>query len=595
MQATLARVIPAVRLRLQTLAIRHVDPHFDRRHPGRKMLRALRALAPAIRLLQPNDRWNLPAFVPAWAAAAAAPPRLPQLPARRIVMFGCYRGQFTRDLVLACLLAWRGHSVTYCYLPKLRSPIKPPLADSPGAKDYLDAALAPVERLSGGRIRCREISGYADGVATVDEAYLAVQTRADVVMCVRQEHFDPNDPETASALAYYTETGRLAQRAATGFLRAHSGEFDLALVANGASFESGHFCAAAAACGLTVNTIEKFAFARALVVNHGGPFYHFADLDRAWTHRHEIGFGTGTGRARLAAAGWELLDQRRGTRGGAWGWQYQKAKPRRTQAELEALLGQRAGGFVLVCPNVPFDAGYESWLTVFPSMRTWLVETIRALLAAGERVVVRAHPAEARPGYGREPISTILSESALSDPRLVVLPGDSDVNTYDLMPICRFACVFASTSGIEIAMHGRQVLAGAGVYYSRLGITVPASDRAGYFAALDDLVRDRRIPGPSLADDAACIYALFHYLLQWPYPYDKPSHVSAMPPARLFADGAYPGMPVAEYVETLDTLAMTATEFEAALPRLARFERLAARWSLPLDEPSPAREAHLSA
>jgi hypothetical protein len=304
----------------------------------------------------------------------------------------------------------------------------------------------------------------------------------------------------------------------------------------------------------------------------------FADLGRVWARRDALGYGSGPVRARLVASGWDLLDQRRGTKGAAWGWQYQKQKSRRTQDGLKALLGIANGDFVLVCPNVPFDVGYESWLTIFPSMRTWLVETIHALLAAGQKVVVRARPAESRPGYGQEPISAILAEAGVgAHKRLVVLPGNSDVNTYDLMPLCRFARVFASTSGIEIATHGKQVLAGAKVYYADLGITAPASDKDGYFQALAKLVASETVPPPSLADDAAAIYALFHYLLQWQFPYDKPSQIANEPPDRLFATPHAESPDIANYVETLDVLAMTPAQFEANLPVLARFERLAAR------------------
>jgi len=575
-----SRVIASGRRWVQTLAIRHFDPIFADRHPTAFETAIVRALGPVVRLLQPNDRWSLPAFLRDWARIATATPRRPLPPSKRIVMFGCYRGQFTRDLVLACLLAWRGHQVTCCYLPKLRSPIKPPLADSPDTAAFLRRAMAPLERWTHGRVRTADISSYAQNTAAIDEAYLETQTRADVVMCVRQEHYDPKDPETAEAIGYYAKIGRIAQQAAGGFLDAHRGAFDLAVVANGASFESGHFCAAALARGVPVVSIEKFAFARAIVVNHGGAFYHFSDLARVWSRREALGLGDAVARRRLVACGWALLDQRRGTTGGAWGWQYQKAKPRRSEAELRAMLGIGSDQFVLVCPNVPFDAGYEAWLTMFPSMRTWLVETLKVLLAAGQRVVVRAHPAEARPGYGREPIATILAEAGLSHPRLSVLPGDSDVNTYDLMPLCAFGCVFGSTVGIELAMHGKRVVAGADVYYARLGITEPASDRAEYLSALERLMHGTTAPAPNLADDAAAIYALFHYFLQWPFPYDKPSQISNRPPFGLFAEPGAQAQELENYVETLDTLAMAPAEFEAALPALVRFERLAARWGL---------------
>jgi len=182
------------------------------------------------------------------------------------------------------------------------------------------------------------------------------------------------------------------------------------------------------------------------------------------------------------------------------------------------------GRFALVCPNVPFDAGYDSWLRIFPSMREWLVQTVEFLLRQDQlRVVVRAHPAEARPGYGRERIADVLKEAGINSSRLVLLSGDNDINTYDLIPLCKFAAVFASTTGVEIAMHGKPVIAGASVYYARCGITVPTPNREAYFARLGEIAAGEPLDTGRNGDDAAMLYFIFHYLLQWLFPYDKPS------------------------------------------------------------------------
>ena len=231
---------------------------------------------------------------------------------------------------------------------------------------------------------------------------------------------------------------------------------------------------------------------------------------------------------------------------------------------------------MLICPNVPFDAGYEGWLEIFPSMRDWLTETVRFLLDHTPwKIVARAHPAETRPGYGEEMLLSLFEDAGIVSDRLVVLPGDSDINTYDLMPLCRFASVFASTTGVEIAMHGKPVIAGASVYYARCGISVPTGNRDEYFSALGRLAGDVLPDVGNLADDAAMLYFMFHYLLQWKFPYDKPSQISALPPHRL--DEA---ADIEAYVETLDVLAMTPAEFEAALPKLMQIDAIRRRLAL---------------
>jgi hypothetical protein len=556
---------------LQTAAIRWIDPLFAQRHPGPTLTGAVRFAGPAVRLLQPNDKWSLGAFIEDWVGILKSPPPLLSRAPRRILMFGCYRGQFTRDIIVALLLAWLGHKVTFTYLPKLQSPIKDPLDDSPTAGGYLARVLGRLAALTDGRVTCIDLTNIEPAVG-IDEEYLASQVRADTVMRIRREQYDVSEPEVAPIVARYANLGRRAFGIATAYLQAHRQEYDLAVIANGASFENGYFCRAARQAELPVNTYEKFAFQNSITMTHGDAFFNFFDLDRVWARRDELGLTSGAMAKMVQEKAWDLLNQRRTSTGNAWGWQYQQGRPPRRASEIMTTLGVTENGFALVCPNVPFDAGYEGWLTIFPSMREWLTQTIRDLLDRSTLpIVVRAHPAETRPGYGREQIAAILQEADLNDPRIRVVPGDSDINTYDLMPLCRFALVFASTTGVEIAMHAKPVLAGAEVYYARCGVSVPATDRESYFIRLGELMRGAAFDDKST--DAALVYFLFHYLLQWRFPYDKPSQISALPLRML------PSHPkIDTYVETLDVLGMTPDDFSAELPRLVQAARFSERW-----------------
>jgi len=552
-----------IRLSMQTWAIQILDPIFANRHPGRSLILMVRFLGPLIRQLQPNDRWNLPAFVPCWLQVLKQPSPPLQGAAKNIFIFCCYRGQFTLDLVLAILLAWRGHKVVLGYLPKLRSPIKTPLKDSSGAAAYLNAALAPIEILSSGRVRCVDLSDCIGKSALRDKEFIERQIHSDVVMKIRMERLDPDDEEVRAAFDFYRNVAEDAQSAAWAWFEKAGNRFDLLLIANGASFEAAQFLNVAKSKGIPVTSFEKFAFAKARTITHGAPFFSFDDLDVLFEEQHRIGLNQLNIRKSVCERAWLLLEQRRNSSGSAWGWQYQKSTRPLLDAELLDRLGLERQGFVLICPNVPFDAGYGAWLTIFPSMRDWLERSIRHLLSHSDlKIVVRAHPAECRPSFDREKVSKILADASIDSERVVVIPGDSDVNTYDLMPLCRFGLVFASTTGVEIAMHGKPVIAGANVYYARCGVTLPANSEAEYFQQVSRVVAGVvEDSGAFRAERAALVYALFHYNLQWPYPYDKPSQVVSMP----LAD--FPKSPrIHEYVRTLDVLAMTSAEYRAALP-----------------------------
>jgi hypothetical protein len=557
----------------QAVSLKWVEPYFAQNPPGEFGRAVIRILGPMVRRLQPNDQWNLDIFISQWAKLLNTLPIEPLPKTKRIFIFSCYRGQLTQDVIIAFLMAWRGHSITLGYLPKLQSPIKEPLEDNPRAAEYLDAVLGRIEMISGGRVVCVNLSNYRCA-ETMDDAYFFGQMRADVIMKIRRESFSEDDPEVRLARAYYSDLGRNARGIAMAYLIDYRDKIDLCLIANGASFENGYFCNAAKKLGIPVNTHEKFAFSKARVVTHGDAFFQFSDLDRIWARRKQLGFLDDPLRGSIIKKGWELLNQRRDSTGNMWGLQYQKSSRGRTEEELRVELGIRDNKFALVCPNVPFDAGYDGWLEIFPSMRDWLVQTLEVLLKQESLfVIVRAHPAETRPGYGREKISEIIREAGLVSARLILLPGDSKINTYDLMPMCQFAAVFASTTGVEVAMHGKPVIAGASVYYARCGITLPVADRSDYLIKLIAVANNTADFISCSPDDAAMLYFIFHYLLQWPFPYDKPSQISAKPLHELSTCSA-----VSTYIDTLDILSMNYAEFDQILPSLFTKEKIERRW-----------------
>lgn len=573
------RIMRSDRLRLlfQTAAIKWIDPIFAKRHPGSALRAFIRCMGPLVRCLEPNDKWNLCVFITEWVKILDVPPVEPLPIPKRIFIFSCYRGQYTHDVILSLLLAWRGHKVTLGYLPKLQSPIKDPLVDHQSAAPYLRSVLGEISCLTKGRVSCVDLSPLSESSGDYDEAYLSSQLRTNIVMRLRQEHYDLNDPDVELARRHYEELGRLAQRIAFTYLSKNQGAIDLCLIANGESFEGGQFCHVAKKLGIPVNTHEKFAFSKTRVITHGDAVFHFSDLDRIWARRRELGFLNDPMREYVIGKAWDLLNQRRNSSGPAWGWQYQKGKLQRTAERLTRKLEIETGQFALICPNVPFDAGYDGWLQIFPSMQEWLVQTITCLLRYEHlRVVVRAHPAETRPGFGREPIASVLEEAGISSSRLIILSGDSDINTYDLMSLCKFAVVFASTTGVEIAMHGKPVLAGASVYYTRFGITVSASDHDEYFTRLAELVGEAECEDKTNADNAAILYFILHYLLQWPFPYDKPTQITALPPKKLVSNPM-----IKAYIPTLDVLSLDTTEYEAKLPTLIDLKdlkKIAVRW-----------------
>ncbi len=545
---------------------RPLDRFYNHRRPGEFARALIHGAGPLAPIVAANDKWSLPAHIPLWMRAVHVAPHHPLPPSRRILLFAAYRGEFTLNLALAALLAWRGHHVTLGYLPLLGSPSKPPFHEDPTTAPYLQATLTGLGQLTDGRVLAQDLSVFDDARIAVDEAFVERQARSDTIMRLLRETLDTADPEVASILEFYRGLGRSAQRCAQGFLSARRGAFDLALIPNGMTFATAQIVHVAKRLGLPITTFEKFAFRHMRVPSHGDVVFSFSDLDCLWTHRAALGFDAEPRRSAAIARGRALLDERRNASVQNFAWKYQKAAGQ-VSAESMRHAGISPGErFALVCPNVPFDAGYFSFCTVFDSMREWLVETVRALLERTTlKIVVRSHPGEVLHYGGHERALDSLAAAGLAEnPRLSVVAPDAAVNTYGLMEHCHCGFVFSSTTGIEMAMNGKPVVVGADVYFGKRGFTVDCHDSASYLERLV-ATASREVPeteAAHIAEEAALFYYMIHFVLQRPYPYDKPGDLMRMPPHELVSSPQ-----IDRYIPTLDTLALTRDEFVAAVAR----------------------------
>ena len=363
----------------------------------------------------------------------------------------------------------------------------------------------------------------------------------------------------AKAWAYYEEQARGSHAIATSYLSRHLNDFDLLLVANGTTFEPAQFCYVSKALGLPVNSFEKFDFRGVRVLNHGDHFLAFNDLDDVWARRRELGYHKEPFRSFAVNRALDLLDERRYASTANWGRALQKSPNQPVEETLRDAGVDDGRGFVLVCTNVPYDAGYAGLLGLFSSMREWLRATVELLLEHTDiHVVVRAHPGEAAHYGGKERSEDILAD-LIGHERLTMIPGDERANTYNLIEKCRFGVVFSSTTGVEMAMLGKTAVIGATVYYGGRGFTVDSDDRDEYFAHLRRLVAAEEIPAPDqeASKEAALFHFVFHFVMQWPFPYDKPSNVREEPIPRLLRSGR-----IARYIPFLDALACTREEWE---------------------------------
>jgi len=546
---------------------------YHARHPGPFERRLIMAAAPLTLACQPNDKWNLHVHAPRWVEAVKCAPLTPLPRPKSIFIFCTFRGVFTTHLVLAVLLAWRGHKVTIGYLPKIQGPGKPPLIEHSSARPYLHSIMSRIGDLTKGAITCVDL--YDDQrSAPVDSNFVIRQSRYDTIMTKQKETLDFADSEVKRFHELMAQSGEKTQIVINNHFRDH--RYDVCIVGNGTTYDGAHACYVIKQLGQSVNATEKFAFRGVRVINHGDHFLAGDDLDYVWQERDRFGYTREPYYSKFLDKARESILERSRNSTKTWLWELQHAVNQSERDALKAANIPEDQPFILVCPNVVFDAGYGKITNIFPTMSDWLVETIKFLRERSSHlIVVRAHPGEGLYWGGKEPVHEVLSRhDIVPDDRLIIVPGQARVNTYRLMERCLFGVVFSSSTGLEMAVMGKQVVTASDIFYANRGFTQDAADRDDYFRQLAAVANQNEVAGLDAArgERALLFYFVYHWVMQYPYPYDKPSWIARRPPAKLLGS-----MDMKPFLPYLDLITMDAREFREEAHRYLSAEQILRR------------------
>ena len=78
-----------------------------------------------------------------------------------------------------------------------------------------------------------------------------------------------------------------------------------------------------------------------------------------------------------------------------------------------------------------------------------------------------------------------------------------------------------------------------------------------YFLYLNKIIKNKTTPSENKITKAQIIYYLLHFVIQLPYPYDKPSSIVKNPPNTFFFKTKF-----LKYFKTLDILTMDVNEYK---------------------------------
>ena len=469
----------------------------------------------------------------------------PAAEARRILGFGYLPWWLEHAVGLALLLRTQGHQVDLAYLPARRWDADPSRFDLRRQAAYLAAVLRPLQSL----MRLRPLDGSGDRVEHPLRQSLQAQSRLDVQYTRQREDLDWEADRAAQALYSLRERRNLKAAGAALRLLRHT-DYDSIVVPNGSILEFGALYRTARHLARRVVTYE-FGEQRGHLWLAQDAEVMRLPTDGLWGER---------GSAPLTdAEGQQLQDlyaaRREGRQGSRFGRSWQPGVSRGAQAARERLGLRPDQPMALLCTNVVGDSLALDRQIFTQGMADWLATTVRHFARSSQaQLVVRVHPGEML-GAGHPSVDILRDALPHLPPQVILVPPESEINTYDLIELAHVGLVYTTTVGLEMAMFGVPAIVCGATHYRGKGFTDDPGSLGEY---LDVLTRRLQQPlGRQLPEDQIELAWRYAYRFFFEYPFAFPWHLlsfwedmAAQPLEQLAASELAP-----EYRRTLRALA----------------------------------------
>ena len=439
-----------------------------------------------------------------WAETVAAEEEMDS--PKRLLVFSVLAEWVQMSLCIAQVFAARGHEVTLAWLPHLRFGDVTPLS----VKLY-ERWLTKGPQIDGGRVQVVNLARSSIGLPS-SELIKEMQDQAliDTRYVIQREDEDlEGDPR--HAFVYQRRLERDLHCAAALDSLMKENHFDLLITPHGGILEFGAAYRTARLNALPVSTFEFWDRRDTVNISTSGPTVE-VDTTAAWAadEPHHL---TPDREARVS----ELMKIREGTDWDGFVTGYQRAAKSDPDQLQSALNLDPTRPIALLCPNVAWDnLGRKPQPDRFPSMSSWMRETVQFFLNHDAQLVIRSHPAEALFGTGQSALDITREVTNDIPKNIKVIAPDDPTNTYGLMRIADLGLVYISTTGIEMAMRGIPVMCGGPAHYAGKGFTV----ETGMSTFSSDL--DRQLSRPRSMDRRAVELAWCYadvYTYNWTHPF----------------------------------------------------------------------------
>jgi hypothetical protein len=178
---------------------------------------------------------------------------------------------------------------------------------------------------------------------------------------------------------------------------------------------------------------------------------------------------------------------------------------------------------VLLCTNVVGDSLALNRQIFTQGMADWLRKTVALFGNLPDyQLVVRVHPGEML-GAGHPSVDIIQNTLPHQPEHVVVVPPESEINTYDLIELAHLGLVYTTTFGLEMSMHGVPVIVAGETHYRGKGFTDDPNSWDEYVRLIEARLNEKA--GTSIPENAVRRAWRYAYRYFFDYPFVFPWHL----------------------------------------------------------------------
>lgn len=166
---------------------------------------------------------------------------------------------------------------------------------------------------------------------------------------------------------------------------------------------------------------------------------------------------------------------------------FQRAGPQPLD-QLETTLGVNfKKPTALLIGSVAWDARLHYKSSAYGEMMNWAIDTAKWFATRpDQQLIIRCHPGEVLNSPRAQDRLDDIVRNAFHElpPNIIIVPPESDLNTYSLAKACGHALIYNTKMGVELAARGMPIIVAGDAWIRGKGFSRDASSPSEYFALL---------------------------------------------------------------------------------------------------------------